>query len=162
MVDTSTESGYGTCQVIDLATGAASARCRRAHTAAPVCGDKLVFSCYARPEDWTITTGIPTTSPEQLGGDAGEATAPELTAPRPASAYRLFYDSDTLSDWVELDVCQPETKPPTRLCTTPRPASSTRLFAGLSGAVLPALPPAMAGTSCGIITTDGPRTDCRL
>ena len=50
------ESGYGTCQVIDLATGAALPVPEGAYSCT-LCGDKLVFSCYARPEglddyDW--------------------------------------------------------------------------------------------------------------
>ena len=43
------ESGYGTCQVIDLATGAALPVPEGAYSCT-LCGDKLVFSCYARPE----------------------------------------------------------------------------------------------------------------
>ena len=50
------ESGYGTCQVIDLATGTALPVPVGAYSCT-LCGDKLVFSCYARPEglddsDW--------------------------------------------------------------------------------------------------------------
>ena len=50
------ESGYGTCQVIDLATGTALPVPEGAYSCI-VSGDKLVFSCYARPEglddyDW--------------------------------------------------------------------------------------------------------------
>ena len=96
------ESGYGTCQVIDLATGAALPVPEGAYSCT-VCGDKLVFSCYARPEgldDYDWDTDYQQNSwvvvQEKDGTPVYRADA--------ASAYRLFYDSDTLSDWVKLDV----------------------------------------------------------
>ena len=96
------ESGYGTCQVIDLATGAALPVPEGAYSCT-VCGDKLVFSCYARPEgldDYDWDTDYRQNSwvvvQEKDGTPVYRADA--------ASAYRLFYDSDTLSDWVVLDV----------------------------------------------------------
>ena len=100
------ESGYGTCQVIDLATGAALPVPEGAYSCT-VCGDKLVFSCYARPEgldDYDWDTDYQQNSwvvvQEKDGTTVYRAEA--------ASAYRLFYDSDTLSDWVELDVATEE------------------------------------------------------
>ena len=96
------ESGYGTCQVIDLATGAALPVPEGAYSCT-LCGDKLVFSCYARPEgldDYDWDTDYQQNSwvvmQEKDGTPVYRAEA--------ASAYRLFYDSDTLSDWVVLDV----------------------------------------------------------
>ena len=96
------ESGYGTCQVIDLATGAALPVPEGAYSCT-LCGDKLVFSCYARPEgldDYDWDTDYRQNSwvvvQEKDGTPVYRADA--------ASAYRLFYDSDTLSDWVELDI----------------------------------------------------------
>ena len=96
------ESGYGTCQVIDLATSAALPVPEGAYSCT-VCGDKLVFSCYARPEgldDYNWDTDYRQNSwvvvQEKDGTPVYRADA--------ASAHRLFYDSDTLSDWVELDV----------------------------------------------------------
>ena len=96
------ESGYGTCQVIDLATGAALPVPEGAYSCT-VCGDKLVFSCYARPEgldDYDWDTDYQQNSwvvvQEKDGTPVYRADA--------ASAYRLFYNSDTLSDWVELNV----------------------------------------------------------
>lgn len=96
------ESGYGTCQVIDLATGAALPVPEGAYSCT-LCGDKLVFSCYARPEgldDYDWDTDYRQNSwvvvQEKDGAPVYRADA--------ASAYRLFYDSDTLSDWVVLDV----------------------------------------------------------
>lgn len=96
------ESGYGTCQVIDLATGAALPVPEGAYSCT-LCGDKLVFSCYARPEgldDYDWDTDYRQNSwvvmQEKDGTPVYRAEA--------ASAYRLFYDSDTLSDWVVLDV----------------------------------------------------------
>ena len=100
------ESGYGTCQVIDLATGAALPVPEGAYSCT-VCGDKLVFSCYARPEgldDYDWDTDYRQNSwvvvQEKNGTPVYRADA--------ASAYRLFYDSDTLSDWVELDIATGE------------------------------------------------------
>ena len=96
------ESGYGTCQVINLATGAALPVPEGAYSCT-VCGYKLVFSCYARPEgldDYDWDTDYRQNSwvvvQEKDGTPVYRADA--------ASAYRLFYDSDTLSDWVVLDV----------------------------------------------------------
>jgi len=96
------ESGYGTCQVIDLATGAALPVPEGAYSCT-LCGDKLVFSCYTRPEgldDYDWDTDYQQNSwvvvQEKDGTPVYRADA--------ASAHRLFYDSDTLSDWVELDV----------------------------------------------------------
>lgn len=96
------ESGYGTCQVIDLATGTALPVPVGAYSCT-LCGDKLVFSCYARPEgldDYDWDTDYQQNSwvvvQEKDGTTVYRAEA--------ASAHRLFYDSDTLSDWVELDV----------------------------------------------------------
>ena len=100
------ESGYGTCQVIDLATGAALPVPEGAYSCT-LCGDKLVFSCYARPEgldDYDWDTDYQQNSwvvvQEKDGTPVYRADA--------ASAYRLFYDSDTLSDWVELDIATGE------------------------------------------------------
>ena len=100
------ESGYGTCQVIDLATGTALPVPVGAYSCT-LCGDKLVFSCYARPEgldDYDWDTDYQQNSwvvvQEKDGTTVYRAEA--------ASAYRLFYDSDTLSDWVELDVATGE------------------------------------------------------
>ena len=100
------ESGYGTCQIVDLATGAALPVPEGAYSCT-VCGDKLVFSCYARPEgldDYDWDTDYRQHSwvvvQEKDGTPVYRADA--------ASAYRLFYDSDTLSDWVELDVAAGE------------------------------------------------------
>lgn len=100
------ESGYGTCRVIDLATGAALPVPEGAYSCT-LCGDKLVFSCYARPEgldDYDWDTDYQQNSwvvvQEKDGTTVYRADA--------ASAYRLFYDSNTLSDWVELDIATGE------------------------------------------------------
>lgn len=96
------ESGYGTCQVIDLATGAALPVPEGAYSCT-LCGDKLVFSCYARPEglddyDWDMDYQ------QNRWVVVQEKDSTPVYRADAASAYRLFYDSDTLSDWVELDV----------------------------------------------------------
>lgn len=100
------ESGYGTCQVIDLATGAALPVPEGAYSCT-LCGDKLVFSCYARPEglddyDWD------TDYQQNRWVVVQEKDGTPVYRAEAASAYRLFYDSDTLSDWVELDVATGE------------------------------------------------------
>lgn len=100
------ESGYGTCQVIDLATGAALPVPVGAYSCT-VCGDKLVFSCYARPEglddyDWD------TDYQQNRWVVVQEKDGTPVYRADAASAYRLFYDSDTLSEWVELDVATGE------------------------------------------------------
>lgn len=100
------ESGYGTCQVIDLATGAALPVPEGAYSCT-VCGDKLVFSCYARPEglddyDWD------TDYQQNRWVVVQEKDGTPVYRAEAASAYRLFYDSDTLSDWVELYVATGE------------------------------------------------------
>ena len=100
------ESGYGTCQVIDLATGAALPVPEGAYSCT-LCGDKLVFSCYARPEglddyDWD------TDYQQNRWVVVQEKDGTPVYRAEAASAYRLFYDSDTLSDWVKLDVATGE------------------------------------------------------
>ena len=100
------ESGYGTCQVIDLSTGAALPVPEGAYSCT-LCGDKLVFSCYARPEglddyDWD------TDYQQNRWVVVQEKDGTPVYRADAASAYRLFYDSDTLSDWVELDVATGE------------------------------------------------------
>ena len=100
------ESGYGTCQVIDLATGAALPVPEGAYSCT-LCGDKLVFSCYARPEglddyDWD------TDYQQNRWVVVQEKDGTPVYRADAASTYRLFYDSDTLSDWVELDVATGE------------------------------------------------------
>lgn len=100
------ESGYGTCQVIDLATGAALPVPEGAY-GCTVCGDKLVFSCYARPEglddyDWD------TDYQQNRWVVVQEKDSTPVYRADAASAYRLFYDSDILSDWVELDIATEE------------------------------------------------------
>ena len=100
------ESGHGTCKVIDLATGAALPVPEGAYSCI-VSGDKLVFSCYARPAElaedaWDLDDRLHSwvVVQEKDGTPVYRAEA--------TSAYRLFYDSDTLSDWVELDTATAE------------------------------------------------------
>ena len=100
------ESGYGTCQIIDLATGAALPVPEGAYSCT-VCGDKLVFSCYARPEgldDYDWDTDYQQNSWVVVQDKDGTP----IYRADDASAYRLFYDSDILSDWVELNVATGE------------------------------------------------------
>lgn len=92
---------YGTCQVIDLSTGETLPAPDGAYRCI-VCGDQLVYTCYARPADlaedawdddpylhsWVIVQTKDGT--QTYGADSTVALS-------------LSYSTDSLSDWVELD-----------------------------------------------------------
>ena len=89
------ESGYGTCQVIDLATGAALSVPEGAYSCT-LCGDKLVFSCYARPEglddyDWDTDYRYETTA-TRLYGPQGLVS--DLTALQGKYSYINYLTTD--------------------------------------------------------------------
>ncbi len=136
------ESGHGTCQVIDLATGAALPVPEGAYSCI-VSGDKLVFSCYARPAElaedaWDLDDRLHSwvVVQEKDGTPVYRAEA--------TSAYRLFYDSDTLSDWVELDTATAE--------NTVRPQS---LYNALTGEQYPGFLQVYPGGLASFSTSDG-------
>lgn len=146
MADTSRSPATAPVRSSDLATGAALPVPDGAYSCI-VSGDKLVFSCYARPEgldDYDWDTDYQQNSWVVVQDKDG---TPVYRADA-ASAYRLFYDSDTLSDWAELDVAAGAESTDQILYNTQTGEQCTGFLQAIR-AVLPAFPPAMAGTSCG-------------
>lgn len=92
---------YGSCQVIDLATGKNLPVPEGAYSCI-VCGDMLVFTCYARPADlaeneWDDDSNLHSwVAIQQKDGTQTYGSAS-------STAYRISYASDALDDWVELD-----------------------------------------------------------
>ena len=92
---------YGTCSVIDLATGKNLPVPEGAYSCI-VCGDMLVFTCYARPADlaeneWDDDSSLHSwVTVQQKDGTQTYGSAS-------STAYRISYASDALDDWVELD-----------------------------------------------------------
>ena len=92
---------YGTCSVIDLATGKNLPVPEGAYSCI-VCGDMLVFTCYARPADlaeneWDDDSNLHSwVAIQQKDGTQTYGSAF-------STAYRISYASDALDDWVELD-----------------------------------------------------------
>ena len=92
---------YGTCSVIDLATGKNLPVPEGAYSCI-VCEDMLVFTCYARPADlaeneWDDDSNLHSwVAIQQKDGTQTYGSAS-------STAYRISYASDALDDWVELD-----------------------------------------------------------
>ncbi len=92
---------YGTCSVIDLATGKNLPVPEGAYSCI-VCGDMLVFTCYARPADlaedeWDDDSNLHSwVAIQQKDGTQTYGSAS-------STAYRISDASDALDDWVELD-----------------------------------------------------------
>ena len=92
---------YGTCSVIDLATGKNLPVPEGAYGCI-VCGDMLVFTCYARPADlaeneWDDDSNLHSwVAIQQKDGTQTYGSAS-------STAYRISYASNALDDWVELD-----------------------------------------------------------
>ena len=92
---------YGTCSVIDLATGKNLPVPEGAYSCI-VCGDMLVFTCYARPADlaeneWDDDSNLHSwVAIQQKDGTQTYGSAS-------STAYRISYASNALDDWVELD-----------------------------------------------------------
>ena len=92
---------YGTCSVIDLATGKNLPVPEGAYSCI-VCGDMLVFTCYARPADlaadeWDDDSNLHSwVAIQQKDGTQTYGSAS-------STAYRISYASDALDNWVELD-----------------------------------------------------------
>ena len=92
---------YGTCSVIDLATGKNLPVPEGAYSCI-VCGNMLVFTCYARPADlaadeWDDDSNLHSwVAIQQKDGTQTYGSAS-------STAYRISYASDALDDWVELD-----------------------------------------------------------
>ena len=96
------ESGCGSCQVIDLATGAALPVPVGAYSCI-VSGDKLVFNCYARPaelaeDDWDTDSSLHSWVVAQ------EKDGTPISRFETTSAYRFLYESAAINDWVDLHI----------------------------------------------------------
>lgn len=100
---------YGTCSVIDLATGKNLPVPEGAYSCI-VCGDMLVFTCYARPADlaeneWDDDSNLHSwVAIQQKDGTQTYGSAS-------STAYRISYASDALDNWVELDISHADGSP---------------------------------------------------
>ena len=93
---------YGSCQVIDLATGESLPVPEGAYGCI-VCGEQLVFSCYARPADLAADAWDSDDALHRWVIVQQKDGTPLYRADT-ASAYRLYDAANELSDWVELDI----------------------------------------------------------
>ena len=109
--------GSGTCQVLDPATGEAlpvpegAYRCN-------VCGDSLVYTCYARPADLASDEWDDDTSLHSwvvvLTRDGTQVYGADTS-----TALSLSYTADSLADWVELDTYHADGAPVDQLLYNP-------------------------------------------
>ena len=100
---------YGTSQVIDLATGETLPAPEGAYSCV-VCGDVLVFNCYARPADlaedaWDDEPALHSWVIAQTR-DGTQVYRADTT-----TAMSISYASDVLNDWVEPDTCHASGEP---------------------------------------------------
>lgn len=100
---------YGTSQVIDLATGETLPAPDGAYSCV-VCGDVLVFNCYARPADlaedaWDDEPALHSWVIAQTR-DGTQVYRADTT-----TAMSISYAPDVLNDWVELDTCHASGEP---------------------------------------------------
>ena len=100
---------YGTSQVIDLATGETLPTPEGAYSCV-VCGDVLVFNCYARPADlaedaWDDEPTLHSWVIAQTR-DGTQVYRADTT-----TAMSISYAPDVLNDWVELDTCHASGEP---------------------------------------------------
>ena len=108
---------YGTCSVIDLATSKNLPVPEGAYSCI-VCGDMLVFTCYARPADlaeneWDDDSNLHSwVAIQQKDGTQTYGSAS-------STAYRISYASDELDDWVELDISHADGSPADQVLHNP-------------------------------------------
>ena len=100
---------YGTSQVIDLATGETLPTPEGAYSCV-VCGDVLLFNCYARPADlaedaWDDEPALHSWVIAQTR-DGTQVYRADTT-----TAMSISYAPDALNDWVELDTCHASGEP---------------------------------------------------
>ncbi len=110
-------SGYGTCQVIDPATGESLPVPEGAY-ACVVCGDYLTYTCYARPEgladdEWDDDTSLHSWV-IVLTRDGTQVYGADTS-----TAYRISYSPDELTDWVELDTYHADGAPVDQMLYNP-------------------------------------------
>lgn len=108
---------YGTCSVIDLATGKNLPVPEGAYSCI-VCGDMLVFTCYARPADlaadeWDDDSNLH--SWVAIQQKDGTQTYGSSTS----TASRISYESDELDNWVELDISHADGSPADQVLHNP-------------------------------------------
>ena len=99
----------GACQVIDLATGKSLPVPEGAYNCI-VCGDYLVFNCYARPaglaeDEWDDNINLNSWVIVQTR-DGTQIYRADTT-----TAMSISYAPDVLNDWVELDTCHASGEP---------------------------------------------------
>ena len=115
---------YGTCSVIDLATGKNLPVPEGAYSCI-VCGDMLVFTCYARPADlaeneWDDDSNLHSwVAIQQKDGTQTYGSAS-------STAYRISYASDALDDWVELDISHADGSPADQVLHNPATGEGLR------------------------------------
>ena len=112
----------GACQVIDLATGKSLPVPEGAYNCI-VCGDYLVFNCYARPADladdaWDDNINLNSWVIVQTR-DGTQTLRADSTY-----AYRLSYSPDGLDGWVELDTYSTSGAPTTQTLYNPSTGES--------------------------------------
>lgn len=115
---------YGSCQVIDLATGESLPMPEGAYSCI-VCGDALVFNCYARPADlaadeWDDDPSLHSwVTVQQKDGTQtyGSSTS---------TASRISYEPDELDDWVELDIFHADGSPVDQVLHNPATGEGLR------------------------------------
>ena len=123
--------GSGTCQVLDPATGEAlpvpegAYRCN-------VCGDSLVYTCYARPADLASNEWDDDTSLHSwvvvLTQDGTQVYGADAS-----TALSLSYTADSLADWVELDTYHADGAPVDQLLYNPATGEGFAGFAQTCG-----------------------------
>ena len=135
-------SGYGTCQVIDPATGESLPVPEGAY-ACVVCGDRLVYTCYARPADLADDEWDDDTSLHSwvivLTKDGTQVYGADTS-----TAYRISYSPDELTDWVELDTYHADGAPVDQMLYNPTTGESFTGYTQTCG----------NGTAC-FVTDDG-------
>lgn len=112
----------GACQVIDLATGKRLPVPKGAYNCI-VCGDYLVFNCYARPaglaeDEWDDNINLNSWVIVQTR-DGTQTLRADSTY-----AYRLSYSPDGLDGWVELDTYSASGAPTTQTLYNPSTGES--------------------------------------
>ena len=108
---------YGTCSVIDLATGESLPVPEGAYSCI-VCGDMLVFTCYARPaylaeNEWDDDSNLH--SWVAIQQKDGTQTYGSSTS----TASRISYEPDELDNWVELDISHADGSPADQVLHNP-------------------------------------------
>ena len=115
---------YGSCSVIDLATGKNLPVPEGAYSCI-VCGDMLVFTCYARPADlaeneWDDDPSLH--SWVAIQQKDGTQTYGSSTS----TASRISYEPDELDNWVELDISHADGSPADQVLHNPATGEGLR------------------------------------